>query len=87
MTPQNKYDVWVDQASGMVTQWAYYLNNTDAEPKFKTPWANWTKHGKIMLSGDRGKMQLTEIAVYDQLADSVFKSPEPPAVDGCPLVQ
>jgi len=78
VTPQNKYDVWVDQASGMVTQWAYYLNNTDAEPKFKTPWANWTKHGKIMLSGDRGKMQLTDIAVYDKVPESVFKSPEPP---------
>jgi hypothetical protein len=82
VTPQNKYDVWVDKASGLVTQWAYYLNNTDAEPKFKTPWANWTKHGKIMLSGDRGKMQLTEIAVYDQLPESVFKSPDPPQLGG-----
>jgi len=78
VTPQNKYDVWADQASGLVTQWAYYVNNTDAEPKFKLPWANWTKHGKIMLSGDRGKVQLTEIAVYDQVPDSAFTSPEPP---------
>ena len=82
VTPQNKYDVWVDKGTGMVTQWAYYLNNTDAEPKFKTPWANWTKHGKVMLSGDRGKMQLTEIAVYDKLPETVFTSPEPPQLGG-----
>jgi hypothetical protein len=82
VTPQNKYDVWVDQASGMVTQWAYYQNNTDAEPKFKTPWANWTKHGRILLSGDRGKMQLTDIAVYDRVPDSAFSSPEPPMLEG-----
>jgi hypothetical protein len=82
VTPQNKYDVWVDRASGLVTQWAYYAVNTDAEPKFKTPWANWTQHGKIKLSGDRGKMQLTDIAVYDQVPESAFKSPEPPTLGG-----
>jgi hypothetical protein len=82
VTPQNKYDVWVDKSSGMVTQWAYYLNATDPEPKFKTPWANWSRHGKVMLSGDRGRMQLTEIAVYDELAETVFTSPDPVQLGG-----
>jgi hypothetical protein len=66
----------------MVTQWAYYQTNTDAEPKFTTPWANWTRHGRILLSGDRGKMQLTDIAVYDRVPDSAFTSPEPPMLEG-----
>jgi hypothetical protein len=82
VTPQNKYDVWVDKQSGMVTQWAYYVNSSDPEPKFKLPWANWTQHGKIMLSGDRGARQLTEIAVYDQVPASAFTSPEPPKLTG-----
>ncbi|HVR29331.1 MAG TPA: hypothetical protein VMS86_07320, partial [Thermoanaerobaculia bacterium] len=67
VTPENKYDVWVDKESGLVTQWAYYPTAADEAPRFKTPWASWTRHGGILLSGDRGQMQLTEIAVYDQV--------------------
>jgi hypothetical protein len=82
VTPQNKYDVWADKQSGLVTQWAYYLNASDAEPKFKTPWANWTKHGKVLLSGDRGRMQLTDIAVHDKVPETAFTSPDPVALGG-----
>ena len=82
VTPQNKYDVWVDRDSGLVTQWAYYLTAQDAEPRFKTPWASWTRHGKILLSGDRGRMQLTEIAVHDQVPEAVFTSPDPVHLGG-----
>jgi hypothetical protein len=82
VTPQNKYDVWVDKESGMVTQWAYYPTAADAEPRFKTPWANWTRHGKILLSGDRGQMKLTEIAVYEKVPETAFTSPDPVQLGG-----
>jgi len=77
VTPENKYDVWVDKESGLVTQWAYYPQAFDETPRFKTPWASWTRHGKVLLSGDRGRMQLTEIAVYDKVPEAAFASPDP----------
>ena len=77
VTPDNKYHVWVDKERGMVEQWAYYANYNDEEPGFITPWADWSQHGDIMLSGDRGQVSLTEIAVLAEVPDSVFTSPDP----------
>ncbi|HVR28235.1 MAG TPA: hypothetical protein VMS86_01775, partial [Thermoanaerobaculia bacterium] len=62
--------------------WAYYPTAADEAPRFKTPWASWTRHGGILLSGDRGQMQLTEIAVYDQVAETAFTSPDPIQLGG-----
>ncbi|MEE3259497.1 MAG: hypothetical protein VX293_09830 [Candidatus Latescibacterota bacterium] len=41
VTPQNKYAVWVDKESQLVSQWAFYREATDAEPGFTGPWTNW----------------------------------------------
>lgn len=83
LTPQNKYHVWIARESGLVEQWAFYESASDPEPQFITPWKDWREYGGIKLSGDRGEMngramKLTEIAVYDELPDEVFTSPEPP---------
>ncbi|NNF36066.1 MAG: hypothetical protein HKN68_18320 [Saprospiraceae bacterium] len=68
-TPDNKYEVYVDPDSRLVTQWDFYTKYTDSLPRFQIPWDNWQKHGDIMLSGDRGgNRQLTEVAVGDSLA-------------------
>ena len=48
----------------------------DEEPGFKTPWAQWTRHGEILLSGDRGERQLNDIRVFSELPRAVFESPE-----------
>ena len=53
VTPDNKYWLYVDQGSHLITQWAYYKNFNDAEPKFLKPWNNYQKMGKILLSVDR----------------------------------
>ncbi len=89
-TPQNKYHLWVARSSGLVEQWAFFSKAGDDEPQFTTPWGGWKQYGRIMLSGDRGELrghraQLTNIAVYDELPDSVFESPDPvdwEAIDG-----
>ena len=77
VTPQNKYEVWVDQQDHLVKQWAYYVNAADAEPKFTGPWANWQSFGHIWLADDHGKLKHTDIAVFDQLPASVFTDPAP----------
>ena len=77
VTPQNKYAVWIDQESRLVTQWAFYREATDAEPGFTGPWTNWQRHGSILLSDGRGERQHTDVAVLDKLSRKAFTSPDP----------
>ena len=82
VTPNNKYEVFVDMESHLVTQWSFFTNATDEEPRFTMPWINWEKHGNIMLSADRGKPKHTDVAVLETLPEQVYQSPE--AVDLVP---
>ena len=77
VTPQNKYEVFVDREEGLVTQWAFYRQFDDDEPRFVGPWANWQPHGAIWLSDSRGERGHTDLAVFDELPEKVFTSPEP----------
>jgi hypothetical protein len=77
ITPQNKYAIYVDKESRLVTQWSYFPTASDTIPGFTTPWENYEKKGAILLSGGRGKNSLSDIAVYDELPESVFTSFEP----------
>jgi hypothetical protein len=77
VTPQNKYEVWVDKKTKLVSQWAFYGQASDAEPRFTGPWDNWQRHGQIMLSDSRGERGHTDLAVFSQLPESIFKKPQP----------
>jgi hypothetical protein len=72
VTPQNKYEVWVDQKSHLVTQWAYFRENLMEEPNFITPWTDYEKYGEILLSSGRGDRQLTDIAVLSKIPEGAF---------------
>ena len=72
VTPDNKYHVWVDKQSHLVTQWAHYPKYTDETPRFTLPWSDYQKHGSILLSGERGDRDLTEIMVFSGLPGEVF---------------
>jgi len=83
VTPQNMYHVYVDKETNMVAEWAFFGKAEDPEPRFRSPWENWTKHGKIMIADGHGTgrggepRKHTDIAVFDSLPASVFESPEP----------
>lgn len=84
VTPQNKYEVYVDKETNLVAEWAYFPKAEDTEPRFRSPWENWKVYGQIMLADGHGERrgkprQHTDIAVFDTLPDSVFESAE--AVD------
>lgn len=76
-TPENKYRVYVARDSGLVEQWDYFPNAGDDEPRFQSPWHNWQRYGEILLSDDRGDSDHTDIAVFSQLPEEIFLSPEP----------
>ncbi|MEM8891728.1 MAG: hypothetical protein AAGD28_27360 [Bacteroidota bacterium] len=75
VTPQNKYQVWVEKEPRLVTQWSYYPTQETAEPRFITPWINYEKHGDILLSGDRGERKLSEISVSQEMDAALFTQP------------
>lgn len=74
VTPENKYRVWVDRRTRLVSQWAYYRSAADSLPRIVTPWADWEEYQGIKLSGNRGgNRQLSGIAVHSSLPDSLFR--------------
>ena len=77
INPQNKYLVYVDKKSKLLTQWEYFMDASDESPRFTTPWSNYQKYGNILLSDDRGSKRHKGIAVFDQLPRSVFEEPLP----------
>ncbi len=79
VTPNNKYWIFFDKKSHLITQWSHFGNFADEKPRFTMPWKDYKMFGKILLSGDRGERKLTDIAVYQKLDESVFtdfKKPE-----------
>lgn len=74
VTPENKYHLWVDKSSKLVTQWAYFSKNENQKPDFITPWDNYKKVGNILLSGGRGKRSLTEIDAPENIPDALFRN-------------
>ncbi|MDX2302025.1 MAG: hypothetical protein NW226_04455 [Microscillaceae bacterium] len=73
-TPQNKYEVCVDQESNLVTQWSYFKEAQQDSANFTLPWLDYKKYGRIMLSGNRDKRQITEIQVLDSIPPDLFSS-------------
>lgn len=74
VTPENKYHIWVDTETSLVTQWAYFEKNTDNSPKFTNPWIDYKWYGNILLSGDRGRAgrSLYPIEVPDSVPKGIF---------------
>lgn len=74
VTPENKYLVWVDKQTRLVSQWAYFEKFLDVEPRFINPWLDYQPHGKILLSGSRGeKRSLLPIEVSEKPTAGVFE--------------
>lgn len=73
-TPDNKYLVYVNKDNNMVEQWDFFRKYNDEKPGFTTPWHNWTKHGNIMLSADRGKWKHSNVAVFNEFDKELFNS-------------
>ena len=73
-TPENKYEVWVDQESKLVTQWAFFRNFKDSVAGFTRPWGNYQRMGGVLLSDDRGDRDLSEVKVLDKIVGESFTS-------------
>jgi hypothetical protein len=54
VTPDNKYHVWVDKKTRLVTQWAYFAKYSDEKPALVNAWGGYKRCGNILLSSERG---------------------------------
>lgn len=77
VTPDNAYDVWVDFDTRLIEQWAYYKEATQDEPNFVLPWTDYQDYNGLLLSGERGDRDLTNIKVLKSVPKGAFESPEP----------
>jgi len=76
-TPQNAYRVWVDIDDKLIKQWAWYADAADQEPRFVKPWTDYKPYGDILLAGERGEKDITEIAVMNEAPKDVFENLSP----------
>jgi len=87
LTPGDRYTAYINRETGLMDRWAYILESMPKDgPPTAWLWEGWQKYGNIMLAPHRTqvgaadrKLELGDIAVLDQLPDSVFTSPEPVA--------
>lgn len=81
LTPENKYHLWIDKKSGLITQWAYYKDFHDKAPTFMRRWADYKNYGNIKLASDRSNPEsdftIENIATPKQVPNTTFNSPKP----------
>lgn len=78
-TPQNKYLIYIDKESRLISQWDYFQNVDDDNPTIVNPWTDYAWYGNIRLASGRGNRGIiSDIHIWDTLPDSVFESKEVP---------
>lgn len=74
VTPQNGYEVWVDTDDRLIRQWAFFRDASQDEPNFVLPWTDYKNYDGLLLSGERGDRDLTEIKVLDEVPRGAFEN-------------
>lgn len=69
VTPDNKYHVYVDKETNLVSHWDYFANYQDTVPRISVPWTDYQQYGDLLLSVSRGGQRIMkDIAVGEELA-------------------
>ncbi|MDA0193480.1 MAG: hypothetical protein O2887_02060 [Bacteroidetes bacterium] len=76
-TPENYYEIWVDAETKLISQWAYYKQETQDDPNFIMPWREYKDFNGVMLSGNRGEREITEIQRHDSFPETFFNDFSP----------
>lgn len=80
LTPQNKYEIWIDKSDKLVKQWAYYNRADAAEPNSTWPWDNYQPMGDLLISYNRSDNRgPKDVLLHDQIDNKVFTAWELPA--------
>jgi hypothetical protein len=72
VTPDNKYHVWVDKKTRLVTQWAYFEKFSDEKAALTNAWSGYKRCGKILLAAERGSRgSLEPLEVLETIPDGL----------------
>lgn len=74
-TPDNKYHIFVNQTTGLVSQWTYWQSYSVDEPRSLGPWTDWARYGNILLASGHGQRAHSGIDVFDTLPESIYTDP------------
>ncbi|MCB9447627.1 MAG: hypothetical protein H6585_04700 [Flavobacteriales bacterium] len=72
-TPENKYRVYVDPETHLVSRWDYFANASMTEPSISDLWSGYKNYDGVLLSGGRGGRSLEDIVVFRELPDRVYE--------------
>lgn len=73
VTPQNKYDLYVDVKKNLIEYWSFYGDASQDTASWTRPWDNYQKYGNILLSADRSDSGGPKnVRVDESLSDDVF---------------
>lgn len=73
VTPQNKYDLYVDVHEKLIKYWSYYSDASADTANWTRPWDNYKKYGNILLSADRSDDGGPKnVRVDEEIPDDVF---------------
>jgi hypothetical protein len=73
VTPQNKYDLYVDVHEKLIKSWSYYSDASSDTANWTRPWDNYQKYGNILLSADRSDDGGPKnVKVDEEISDDVF---------------
>ena len=73
VTPQNKYEVFIDPEDHLVKQWAFYPEAAMDTPRFVLPWENYETYGSLQLAGERGDRDINDIRVMNDVPEEDFE--------------
>ena len=73
VTPQNRYEVYVDPTDMLVKQWAYYPEAAMDTPAFMLPWDDYDTYGSLKLASNRGERDISEIQVMTEVPEAFFQ--------------
>ena len=84
LTPGDRYWAYISRETHLMDRWAYHLESyEEGQEPTQWKWLDWQRHGDIMLSSQRVKVEdgneraLSDIAILESLSSSAFTSPEP----------
>ena len=72
-TPDNKYEVYVDQSDNLVKQWSFFNKWDKKEPSAIWPWDNYKSYDGLMLSAERSdKKGPSNVKLYETMDEKAF---------------
>jgi len=78
-TPDNKYEVFVDQKDHLIKQWAFFKEAQQEEASAIWPWDNYKDYNGLLLSAERSDDKGPKnVRVYETLDNKVFEDFEVP---------